>query len=88
MGFNPVELRKFRRITRILPGYHLIQQEFLLPAGTCEVDAGRFDALMSEKICQQRDIAASGQEIFCEAVAEGLGVHGIGIDAVPDCIMF
>lgn len=51
MAFSVTFLQS-SHFTPNLPGHHLVQQEFLFLAGTCEVDAGGLDALMPEKIRQ------------------------------------
>ena len=43
-----------------LPGYDLIEEILLFNAAFVKIDAGGLNAFMSEKICQQRNIAASG----------------------------
>lgn len=64
------------------PHDDLIDQRLLLCAGLGQVDLGGLDALMTQKIGQQRDIIELQKEILCVQMPEGVGVDGGGVDAV------
>lgn len=54
------------------PVQHLLDELFLIPAGTLEVDAGGLDAVMAHKIRKKSDIRILPQEILREQMPEGI----------------
>ena len=61
-----------------LPIYNLIDNPGLLRAAAPQINPSGLQALMSQKIRQQRDIPGIFDKIFGKAVAEGMGVHNLG----------
>lgn len=71
-----------------LPCDDLVQKRLLLSAGFGQVDPGRLDALMSENVSKESDIAVPFQKVFRKPVTERMRIHSIGIDSVADREMF
>ena len=54
----------------LLPIYDIIDDSSLLGRGFAEINAGGFDAFVSHKVSEKRNVVAAFQEALCEAVAE------------------
>ena len=67
-----------------LPIYNLVHHLSLFTARLLEVNAGSFDAAMSQKVCQQGDIVVLLQKVLREQMPECMRMDQARVDAVFD----
>ena len=68
----------------VLPVDNAVDQSLLFRGGAVQVDAGSLNALVPQQVGQKGKIAAGVDKIFGKPVAEGVGVHDSGIQAVQN----
>lgn len=72
----------------MLPIYDPVNDLSLFCCRFSQIDAGRFDALMSHQISKKSDVVALFQKAFCKAMPERVRVDNSRIDLITNSQLF